>query len=287
VTTDVAISPRPLRLGRLLSACTAEEAYLFFRRFIALKIGAPLLFDNVLQLPFPPFVVIPIVAAAVVVSGLRRHFQWGLLVILAISLGEIWLSWPFTLNHVVLEALIVGMMILDPGETIKGPSTARLIQFLMLSVWFYSGIQKLFHGYYMSGEYMALEAFSGESRLGVSLAWLLHSLERATGAPPFPPLHCCVTAPLSLQWWEVAILRSLGILTVAAEIGFPLLLLFRRTRAAGVFLLFCLQLAIGIFSREIDFAFTSTAILLLFTPKIARVGYAALAIAFLVVAPWR
>jgi hypothetical protein len=60
----------------------------------------------------------------------------------------------------------------------------------------------------------------------------------------------------------------------------------KRFRNLCIGALFLFQWCIAICSGEIDFAFTAFAVLLLFTPRFARVGYPVLAIIYLVVLPW-
>jgi hypothetical protein len=261
---------------------------LYFRRFLALKVGAPLMLVHGIQWPLSYSFFSLGIAAAILVASLRKLYWPGLLVLFFVSLYLVVDTWPFTINHTVLETVILFLMLLEPGPGVErtGLSCTKMIQILMVTVWIYSGLQKIVHGYYATGEFLALETLSNHSVLGRNLGALLRGLESFFGIPGFHTIRCCGNGAIDLPRWEANLFRAMGVLTIATELFLPLTLLFQKTRVAGAFLLFLFQLTIGTMSGEIDFTFTAVAILLLFTPEVERVGYGLLAGAFLYWAPW-
>jgi len=273
-----------------LAALPGDEAnFVRFRRLLAVKVMTPFVLEGGIYVrpEITPTFFIAILVMAVALT--RRWWRLGMLAVLAFSLWECIASWPFTLNHIAMEAAVLILILLDSpprtGENRLAPWTK--IQVLMLSVWFYSGVQKLLHGYFASGETLALEMLSGDSFLGRNLAIFYHyGLEPIFGAAEPPWLSCCHAGPIPLPLAIRLVFPIRGIATIATEIGLPWLVLFDRWRALALGLLFAFQLSVGIFSWELDFAVTAFAILLLFTPRYGRIGYPLLLIFYLGVSPW-
>lgn len=262
----------------------SRRAFVYFRWFLTVKIASPFIFENGVRAGLTLTPVAFFALAALLLSGLKKYYWFGTFILFGLSATEVWQSWPYTLNHIALETFILVFILLEAeAEDNLAP---LMIKAVLVSVWIYSGMQKLFHGYFFSGEYLALETLSGESHLGKNLAWILHYVESVFGTEKFSPLICCGGADLILPAWEVFLFRAMGVMTVLTEIFLPLTLLFRKTRLIGVILLFLFQLTIGLSSAEIDFAFTAVAILLLFEPRVARVAYPVLGFFYLVVSPW-
>jgi hypothetical protein len=260
-----------------------EEAFILFRRFLALKIGAPLVLDHGLHgLPAVSWASLG-AAGAICVASARTGCWPGLLVLLAFQGAGVWRSWPFTINHEFLEAVIVLLMLLDPREEGGSPrvSAASMIKLLMLSVWFYSGLQKLVHGYVWSGEYFALATLTRDGGLGRNLEALLRLVESRLGTATFAPIQCCLDGRIHLPAWEMRLFQAMGVSTITAELLLPLGVLVGRLERASIYLLLALQLAIALLSLEIDFAFTAFAVLFLFVPGRARLAYGGLAVAYL------
>lgn len=269
--------------ARLSTLPADERNFTRFRRFLAMKVMAPFVFESGLWAR-PSISPTALLAVGLVALTFHRRFwRFGLLGVLAFSLLECWQSWPFTLNHIALEAVILFFLAVDvdpqAGETRLGP--ARKILVLMLSVWFFSGIQKAAHGYFWSGETLGLEMLAGESHLGRNLRLLA-----GVFGVNLPEMHCCgigpVPWPAALPW----VLLAMGISTILVEVGLPLAVFLPRWRAWAIAGLFLFQLQVGLLSGELDFAFTAFAILFLFTPRLGRFVYPLLAIGYLGVSPW-
>lgn len=261
------------------------KAFRFFGQFLALKIAMPFAFAEGIRWPisFTTLGILLVVAA----TGLARLHRVALCIILGLSFYESWQSWPFTINHCGLEFGILLLMCLMPDDHQKssGISCADMVKILMLSVWVYSGIHKLFDGYYWNAEFFALEALSNETTLGHHLNQIL-SLFGAFSGSNGQLLACCRSDVFSFSGWHIGILLALSWLTIIVEIFLPFSLLVPRFRSLGIAGLFIFQAFIAYFSGEIDFAFTAFAILFLFIPKLARFTYPSLACLFLVAQPW-
>lgn len=231
-------------------------AFNLFRKYMALKIAMPFAFTEGIHLPINIKTVL--IFLAIIVAGLPRFYHFGLWVILGFSFSEFWHSFPFSINHSFLEFVIVLLMCLSK-------SSDEMIKFIMLSVWFFSGLHKFFDGYYLNGEFFALEALFDSTTLGHHLNQVLNLFRSS---------------------WQTGILLALSWFTILLEILLPLFLLSNKLKPIGIMSLFIFQGFIAYFSGEIDFAFTAFAILFLFTPRFASFAYPSLAFLFLVVQPW-
>ena len=258
-----------------------SQALHFFRIFLSLKIAAPYLFP--LGAPSIPYI------ALVLVASLPRYYLSGLVGILILSAKELVETWPLSINHNALEMVILALLCLYPSES-KGdspktyPSCNELIQWLMVSVWVYSGIHKLLDSYYWNGEFFALEVLSDASGLGHKLGLLIQQVGIAL--PIQAPLACCSVLPFANSPAFAGFLLLLAWATVLTEIILPWGLFLPKVREYTLLALFIFQANIAYFSGEIDFAFTAFAILLLFVPRIARVAYPIHIGLMLVVQPW-
>jgi hypothetical protein len=261
----------------------ASVCLVFFRVFLAIKIATPFLFPQGNFLLFDPKTLLILFALCVV--PLRKYYLPGLLVILGLSAYEIFRSWPFTINHSGLEFVIVALLCLDSekNDEYRFPSCVDMIRILMLSVWFYSGIHKLLQGYYLNGEFFALEVLSNRTTLGMKLRELLQIFGSFEN---FHALDCCTSSKLLMKDGHTAFFLILSWLTILTELALPFTLLFKRTRAVGFLSIFFFQGTIAYFSGEIDFAFTAFGVLLLFVPRVAWIGYPTLVSIYFLVQAW-
>lgn len=259
-----------------------------FRHFLAIKIGAPFVFTHGLTLPTG---LLPIgICLAIALSTVKKHYLFGLVGILFVSAYENMMSWPFTINHTWLELLIVLLLILDPKNTQNENrlSSIDMIKIIMASVWIYAGIHKIFSGYYLNGEFFGLETVAGTSPLGRNLRLMIQYFESIFGNKvQLLPISCCTNSPVLAPQRDMLLLLFLSWSTIALELLLPFTLFFTRTREVGVFLIIVFQLMIGIFSGEIDFAFTAIAIFFLFLPRVAWLTHPLLAGLFVAVCLWK
>ena len=255
------------------------HALSLFRQFLALKVAIPFAFSDGIYWPLNLNAIFFLLIIFLV--GSSRFYLLALFVILTLSFYDILYSWPFTINHQFLEFVIILLMCLTPDSKLKSTniSCVRMIKILMLSVWFFSGIHKLFDGYFLNAEFFALEAMTNGTTLGNHLNKIL-GLVSSLSAP------CCSHTAILFTPWQAGFLLGLAWMTIIVEIFLPLSLLIPVLKHFGIFGLFIFQGIIAYFSGEIDFAFSAFAILFLFIPRTAPWTYPALAFLFLMVKPW-
>jgi hypothetical protein len=184
---------------------------------------------------------------------LRRSGFVGLVLV---HLLVAWRFFPATGNHRYLELILCTLAVLvDPrAEADRVPYLASL-RWLVVLVLFYSGVQKLVHGYYFRGLYLAYAMVEAHFRPIVS--WMmpaaeaarLSALQPAVGSGPY-----LTGAPLLL-------LASNAV--YATEIGLAGLLLLPRARPWAVPLVFVFLVAVESAAREVFFGtlFVSGALL--------------------------
>ncbi|MCA9507441.1 MAG: hypothetical protein KC505_03345 [Myxococcales bacterium] len=274
-------------------ACTTSDAtqktwaFRLFRTFLIIKISLPYFFPYGLSRSFDPVAWI-IFTGIVALSFSKKFYIFSLTTALAISFNELLNTWPFSINHGFLEFFILILSLLIPeNEDISSQlSCTDLIKILMLSVWFYSGVHKLFDGYYWNAEFFALEALSDNTTLGNYLNSILNIFGQSDSFAGQIPFGCCSQAVIHFGLWQRGLLLACSWFTIIAELGLPILVLVPKFRNLGITGLFIFQVTIAFFSGEIDFAFSALAILLLFVPKSAPYGYVLLTCLIFMVQPW-
>lgn len=253
-----------------------------FQRFFAVKLCATLFTTWAVSADYGGWVHIAalIGSTAMFASGTARL---GAVIWFIIMLGQVLRTWPLTINHFFLETAILLLFACNGGHA--APSNARpersregqLIWALwvtMLSLWFYSGLQKLLHGYYVGGELFASYALLDHSTV---LGGRLRALLAAFGpSPTLAPLGSGDLAVSVSHHW-VLLLSSWAVL--GSELAAPLLTLLPRFRRLGVGLLVSLQAGVAGFSGEYDFALTGLAVLGLSSTTHVTLRYTLLAVA--------
>ncbi len=205
----------------------------------------------------------PIAALAVAgLLGFARRKAWGpASLLLALAMRVAW-TFPHTLNHAWFEclaALVLWRAFASPDARVAAQAH-RVLKFALLSVFFYSGVQKLVHGQFASGEFLlrtvALEASHMADTLRATLG-LFADLPRAD--PNVLSLH-----PVNLHASPMlrGVLATLSLGIIGAELVVPMLVVARIRVARWILL--ATQVGIGLSSGEFDFALTATGIVLLF-----------------------
>ncbi|MCR9165642.1 MAG: hypothetical protein ACE37F_00525 [Nannocystaceae bacterium] len=211
--------------------------------------------------------------ATVGLVGLVRQRAWGaaaLLLALAVRVAD---TFPHTLNHAWFEclaAVILWRAFASPDVRVIAQAHA-VLRFALLSVFFYSGIQKLVHGQFASGEFlMHTVAFEGNH-----MSDTLRMALRAFADLPRADANELALRPVTLHVSPLlrGVLATLSAGIIAAELVVPLLVV-ANVRGARWALL-ATQVGIGLSSGEFDFALTATGIVLLFwaePPRAAWIG---------------
>lgn len=198
-------------------------------------------------------------AATVVclVALLTRWRRPALLVLAGVHAFVVWREFPAAGNHAYLEVMLCLLgAFLDPRDEIERTLYVVAARWLAVVILFYSGVQKLVHGYYFHAEYFAFSLWIESFR--TVFRWLLPADEYArltafTGAPGDGPYF--VRSPLVL---------AIANLTWIAEIALPAALLCRRTRALAVASAVGLICAIELAAREVFFGLLYVNLILLF-----------------------
>lgn len=199
--------------------------------------------------------------AAVGLVGIARRRAWGSAALVGAFVVRVSQTFPHTLNHAWFELLVA--LVLWRAATRPDPRTTvdahRVLVLALLSVFAYSGVQKLAHGQFATGEYL-LRALVFESG-GMTDA--LRGLLAPWGPLPSGSANELMLRPVDLQVAPVLRLglqlMSIGI--IVAEIGLPVLVVLGVTGSRWALL--AAQIGIGLVSSEVDFALTATGMVLL------------------------
>jgi hypothetical protein len=182
---------------------------------------------------------------------------------LAVSIIQVLNQFPFSANHQYLELgiLALGTLFDDRSEG-DDQLLLQSCRWLVATVLFWAGLQKILHGYYFGGEFLSF-AISQEPRFAQIFGLLLPSDElirlqslgqsAEVGAGPYR----------AASWALVLVSNA----TYLMEIGVAIGLLIRRVRpfalVAGVALIF----AIEVVAREAFFGAFYVGLLTLFAPR--------------------
>ena len=178
----------------------------------------------------------------------------------AIHLYIGWREFPATANHTSLELTICALgALLDIRRAEDRALIVLAVRWVVCVIFFYSGLQKVVHGYWFQGQYLTYALSSDADRR--LLRYLLPSAEAArmtsyTGAVGDGPY--LVSAPLFLA--------ATNVVWVLELLAAPLLLA-RRTRPMAIVVCVLLMLGIESAARELFFGLVFVNGLLLFTPR--------------------
>lgn len=193
-------------------------------------------------------------AAILALPRLRRP---GFALLAAGHLVLLWSEFPSSGNHAYLELYVCLLAVLlrhdDPEE---GLLELRALRWLAVIVLFFSGVQKLAHGYWVNGEYLVFSL--GSETYRALLGWTLPADELARVAR--------LRGEVGDGPYRVA---SVPLLVLAngtwlAEIGLAPALVWRRTRPLALPLALLLLAAIELVAREVFFGLAFASLIGLF-----------------------
>ncbi len=221
---------------------------------------------------------------AVALLGAARSRPWGATAFVGAAALTVVTSFPHTLNHRWFElvvALVLWRAAVAPvHRSLRTVVHARVVlQLAILSVFFFSGLQKIAHGQFLSGEHLLREMAMDDS----TMSWALRKGASVFGSmPSIDATHLVFgSVPLPISASLVTAVRVTSVGIVGAEILLPLGV------ACGVFgarwLLLAAQIGIGLVSAEIDFALTATGALLLLWRAPPRAAWIATFVGWLAV----
>jgi len=214
-----------------------------------------------------------IIASLVIAFASYFTNEWfatiGKIIFISFYIWCFYLTFPMTINHLFFETII--LLIISTDHLTKENKyhlwnvQYNIICFGIGSLWFYSGVQKLFHGHYLNGEMFLLDSIAGENNSNISYInnYIVNLLVPGFGKTFSSIPSCCTNREVSLPLLANIFFKLQGLIITFAEIVLPLLLLSTKWRRHAIFSLILLQTLIAIFSLELDFAFTSLAALTL------------------------
>lgn len=204
-----------------------------------------------------------LLASAVVLSGcalfafVARPPRIVVALAFTTMVARLTVAFPHLYNHLFLEALLMGAAAILPG---KDEDDAVFLQFtratiVLVLVW--SGVQKVLHGCYFGGEFLAVSIASNE-HFAMPFTWIAPAevarlrdlLPLQVGAGPFRLEPLPLVALSNLVW--------------VAEIALPIALVVRQTRALAVVATLALLVAIESAARELVFGLLFAGGVLLF-----------------------
>jgi hypothetical protein len=184
------------------------------------------------------------VLAACVLAGLGRRLAFGALAVTQAVI--VWREFPATGNHAYLELVFcVLCAALDRERDDDRVLFLRAVRWSVCVVLFYSGVQKIVHGYWFRGEYLAFSSHTPSFRAVLALLvepaemQRLLALHGEVGDGPYR-----MSSPLLL-----AASNSVYLL----EMALGALLLWPRTRRFAVPVVLAMLVAIEVGAREAFF----------------------------------
>ncbi len=219
--------------------------------------------------PPPPFAfpVVPIHLAAVVLSlcfaaGLAGRDRLACAVAMPVVWIEVLSLLPFTPNHVFLSAILTSVVVaFDDEDADEGRAAIGVLRWIAVVIFVWAGVQKLLHGLYFRGEFLAWMIAHGVDRWSTffSLVVPADEIARLEALPRFVPGSgpYRVASPLF-----VALSNSVWL----GEIAIGIAALFRRTRVVAGIAAIALVFAIQSAPREFMFALLYTSLLLFMLP---------------------
>lgn len=171
----------------------------------------------------------------------------------------VWREFPATGNHAYLEVGLLGLAaFLDAGDATDADTYAGAVRWLGAAIFFWSGVQKVVHGYWFDGQYLAFSLDSAGFRPVLGLLVPPDELTR-----------------LAAYHGEVGdgpyIVRSLPLLAVSnvtwvVELLLAPFLLWPKTRTVAALTGLALIAAIEVGARELFFGLVFANAILLFLP---------------------
>lgn len=193
--------------------------------------------------------------AATVIHG--RHTRLAFAGIAAVQLWYVWDLFPMAGNHRYLEAAFAAVLaLLDDDDGPEQLLALRSLRFMVLVVLFYSGLQKLVHGYWLRGQFLAWSLWRDSFRTALEPLLSSHDLARLTsyGASAGEGPYLVSSLPVLVLSNAVWI----------AEIALAVLLVPRATRRLACVATCALIAATEIVAREMMFGIEFAAATMLF-----------------------
>ncbi len=211
----------------------------------------------------PPTVGIAILASVAACAVVSPRFAVPATALTALVVAaDFVLQFPGNPNHQYFQGVLLAFLLLlreDVDDEVS--QLTRTLRWLLVVGLFWAGMQKVLHGYYFDGEFLAY-AITQNDRFAVLL-------QHAMPAAEFERLRGMAiqqgAGPFRVDSLFFAVVSNLA---YAAEIVLPVLLLLPRTRKLAVFATLAYFVAIEAAAREVFFGGIMAALALCFGPPI-------------------
>lgn len=240
----------------------------WFRLFVLMHVAARTFLQLGVQPPGSWYVLNSQALILCCLGGLLPSYtMWATRIAAALMAVHIGMTLPVTANHVFLEFFCLGLLAFL-GESERRESELLLVALrcITLIFFFYSGLQKVFHGRYFDGQFLAYVT-GAEDRFAAVFRYLLPAEEfarlRAEGARLVQGRPEVGSGPFRVDsFLFLAVSNSVYVFEMLA----PLLLLVRKARVAATLAAIAFVVAIEAGAREIIFGAFMINLLLLFLP---------------------
>jgi len=208
--------------------------------------------------------VLAVMICACFLGGLHPKFSRWAMRIAALLVGlQVALSFPFTPNHWFLEFVCLAFLaLLDENDKQEGELLLQALRWFTVTFFFYSGLQKIFYGYYFDGQFLSyIMVFdSVEDRFASFLRFFMPASEFERLMAIGPDLEHG-DGPFSVDSTLFCILSN-GVYVF--ELLAPLLLLIPKVRPLAALLSIGFIIAIEAGARELVFGALMINLLLVF-----------------------
>ena len=165
---------------------------------------------------------------------------------------------PLTANHIYLEFFsLVLLCFVGDGDEDECQLVVDVFRWMIAIVLFYTGLQKVIYGQYFDGAFLAFMTNS-DARFATMFQYVMPSAEFQ--ALREIDIRTVGSGPIRFHSWHMLLCSNCVYL---AEMGLPLLLMIRRTRAFACFAMILFVIAIELGAREVMFGFLFVNLILL------------------------
>jgi hypothetical protein len=205
-------------------------------------------------------------ALGTVLCAAALHVAWRRVALAGLAVGHavlVWREFPATGNHAYLEVLLcllgAFLVVDDPAER---RLHVRAVRWMVVAIFTWSGVQKLVHGYWVHGQYLAYALDTAGFRPVLGLLLRPEELTRLAGYR-----GAVGDGPYLVESWRLLAVSN-G--TWLVEMALGPLLVWRRTRVAAAVAGLGLLVGIEVGAREVFFGLVFANAILTFLPPAAH-----------------
>ena len=214
-----------------------------------------------LAFPRVGIIIVAIVLTVCCALALTRHARLAPLIALPALVLRLYWMLLWIPNHTFLVFVcIVLVALLDPDREDEGDLLLQSLRWITIVVLFYTGFQKVVHGCWFRGEFLAWMVSHGTDDWQWAFGWAIPADEmtrlKSLGYDPGSGPYRVASIPFIV----------LSNLTYLTEMTLAVLLLLRRTRTAAAVIAIGMVLLVQLAPREFMFFLPFCNLLLLFIP---------------------